>query len=172
VTAQAIASSLAHTGRVSFFRPTRKVTAPDGRTWEIYVSRFEPPSWKPSDYQSLADDLGGTFYLARLFLLFFLIEIPLFLIHEVLWPLLRMIVTLPWTVAKGLRSRQLRVEAVSFFPWPESHLWLTTKDHVGRVVEQVAAGLESGGVARPLGADFKGSQEMVASTFRGLRRDD
>jgi hypothetical protein len=156
---------------VSFLRPARTVQAPDGRSWEIYVSRFEPPRWKPVDYQAFSDDFGGAFYLARVLFLAILIEIPIFVVHDVLWPLLRMILVLPWTIVRGLRSKELRVEAVSFFPWQESHLWLTTRDHVARVVEQVAAELELGQVARPLGADFRGSQEMVASSFRGLRRD-
>lgn len=112
---------------MSLLRPARTVTAPDGRVWEIYVSRVKPPSSKPSDRSPPSRDEGVT--------------------------------------------RELRVEAVCFFPWPESHLWLTTKDHLARVVEQVAVGLGAGQVALPLGAEFKGSQEMVASTFRGLHRD-
>lgn len=148
------------------------MVGPDGRCWEIYVSRFKPPSWKPSDYDSLADDFGGAFLLARLLVFFVVIEIPLFIVYNVLWPLLRMLLTLPWTLYRGIGSRQLRVEAVSFHPWQESHLWLTTRDHVGRVVEQVAAGLEAGDVPQPLGAEFRGSQEMVAASFRGLNRRD
>ncbi len=116
---------------MSFLRPARKVTAPDGRAWEIYVSRFSPPSGSP----------------------------------------LRLLLTFPRTLARGLRSEELRVEAVSFHPWPESHLWLTSRDHLGRVVEQVAAGLEAGQVAQPVGARFRGTQEMLAGTFRGLGRD-
>ena len=111
---------------MSFLQPARRITDPDGREWEVYVSRF-----------------------------------------ELMRPFLRMLATLPQTIARGLRSRQLRVEAVSFHPWPESHLWLTTRDHVARVVEQISAGLLVGEVARPLGSEFRGSQELVAETFRG-----
>jgi hypothetical protein len=136
------------------------------------VSRFRTPAWKPSDYESLADDMGGAFALARLMVLFVVIEVPLFILHQVLWPLLRFLVLLPWTVARGLRSGEIRVEAISFFPWEESHLWVTSKDHLARVIDQVAAGLVTGDVAHPLGADFRGSRQLVASTFRGLNRPD
>jgi len=111
---------------VRFLRPARKVTDPDGRVWEVYVSRL-----------------------------------------ETMWRFPRMSALLQRTV---LRSRQLRVEAVTFHPWPESHLWLTTKDHVARVVEQIAVGLLAGEVARPLGAEFKGSRERVAMSFRASNR--
>jgi hypothetical protein len=156
---------------MSFFRPTLTVTDPEGRIWEIYVSRIKPPRWKPPDYRSFADGLGGAFLLLRFLLVFILIEIPLFVVFRILWPLLRIAVSVPRTLTHGLRSKQLRVEAVSFHPWFESHLWMTTKDHVARVVEQVAAGLEAGQVAKPLGAEFRGSQEMVAASYRGLNRD-
>jgi hypothetical protein len=106
------------------------VTAPDGRVWEIYVSRF-----------------------------------------KVVRPALRMIARLPLTIVEGMRAEELRVEAISFLPWTESHLWITTKDHLARVVEQIAAGLAAGDVARPLGAEFRGSQEMVGGKYRGLNRD-
>jgi hypothetical protein len=159
---------------VSLLRPARTVSAPDGRRWEIYVSRFAPPRWTPGDYDSLADDYGGipVFAFARVLVLLVLIEIPLFLVHNILLPLLRWLVTLPFAVVRGHRSGRIRVEAVSFFPWEESHLWTTTRDHVANVVEQVAAGLERGEVSKPLGAVFEGSQEMIAGSFRGLHRDD
>ena len=157
---------------MSLFRPDRVVTGPDGREWEIYVSRYQLPGWKPSHYSSALDDFGGAFYLARMMILFVVVEIPLFLIHNVLWPLLRFLLTLPWTLARGLRSKQIRVEAVTFYPWEESHLWVTTKDHVDEVIRQVVRGLRAGEVAQPLGAQFRGSRQLVGGTFRGLQRDD
>jgi hypothetical protein len=111
---------------VRFLQPARKVTAPDGRDWEVYVS-------------------------------------------ETMRPLVRVAAKLRRTILGGVRSQQLRVEAISFLPWPESHLWLTTKDHVHRVVEQVAAGLLTGEVARPIGAQFQGSREVVGGSLRSTR---
>jgi hypothetical protein len=83
-------------------RPARKVTGPDGRGWELYVTR------------------------------------PLGL--------------LPARLARRLRPGDLRVEAITFLPRREGYLWTTNGDHLDRVVEQIAAGLAAGELARPLGA--------------------
>lgn len=136
------------------------------------MTRFEPPAWKPAPYSSAADDYGGAFYAARLMILFVVIEIPLFIVLCLVVPLLRFVVLMPWTIVRGLRSQRLRVEAVTFYPWHESHLWFTNRDHVDEVVRQVARGFTMGDVAQPLGADFRGSRQLVGGTFRGLARDD
>ena len=154
------------------FDPVRTVTGPDGRVWEIYVSRFKTPGWKPSHYGSAADDFGGAFALARLMLLFVIVEIPLFLVYCVLWPLLRFLVLLPWALARGIRSKEIRIEAVTFYPWPESHLWVTRNDRVEEVLLQVVRDLRVGEVSQPLAAEFRGSRHLVGGTYRGLRRDD
>jgi hypothetical protein len=154
------------------FDPVRTVTGPDGRVWEIYVSRFKTPGWKPSHYSSAVDDFGGAFYLARLMLLFVIVEIPLFLLYYVLWPLVRFLVLLPAAVASGLASNEIRIEAVTFYPWPESHLWVTKKDRVDEVLLQVVRDLRVGEVSQPLAAEFRGSRHLVGGTYRGLTRDD
>jgi hypothetical protein len=157
---------------VSLFRPARVVTGPDGRLWEVYVSRFQTPGWKPSHYTSPADDFGGAFYLARLMVLFLVVEIPLFVLHQLLWPLVRFVLLLPFTLARGLGAREVRIEAVTFYPWPESHLWVTARDRVGEVLEQVVRDLRVGDVAHPLAAEFRGSRQLVGGTYRGLARDE
>jgi hypothetical protein len=63
-------------------------------------------------------------------------------------------------------ARRLRVEALCFFPWQESHVWLTTKDHVTDVLRQIAAGLALGDVVHPLGADFRGSNQRIGDRLR------
>jgi hypothetical protein len=62
-------------------------------------------------------------------------------------------------VASLLRrpSRALRVEAVTFLPRRQTYLWTTTTDHIARVLDQIAAGLEAGELARPLGAVYRGA---------------
>jgi hypothetical protein len=50
----------------------------------------------------------------------------------------------------------LRVEAVTYLPNREAYVWITTTDHVERVLAQIEAGLEQGALARPLGATFHG----------------
>ena len=53
-------------------------------------------------------------------------------------------------------AEALRVEAVTYLPHHETYLWTTTTDHIARVIEQIAAGLEQGYLARPLGAVYRG----------------
>ncbi len=154
------------------FDPVRTVTGPDGRVWEIYVSRFKTPGWKPWHYGSAADDFGGAFYLARLMFLLVIVEIPLFLVYCIIWPLVRFVVLLPWALVQGFKSKEVRVEAVTFYPWPESHLWVTKKDRVEEVLFQVVRDLRVGEVSEPLAAEFRGSRHLVGGTYRGLKRDD
>jgi hypothetical protein len=66
--------------------------------------------------------------------------------------------------------RQLQVEAVTYLPRPETYRWTTTSDHVTRVIDQVAAGIEAGDLARPLGALFHGSDASRGDTPPGERR--
>jgi hypothetical protein len=100
---------------MGLFGPERKVVGPDGREWELYVSK-----------QPTADSAA---------------------------------------------PRRLRVEALCFFPWQESHVWLTTKDHVAEVLRQIAAGLALGDVVHPLGADFRGSNQRIGDRFRSSVTD-
>jgi len=143
---------------MSVFWPARKIVAPDGRAWEIYVSRFRWPTWKP--YRINAG--GGIWQL---------LSIPVYLVTEILWPLLRMLLTLPSAAFAAMRAETIRVEAISFIPWPEAHLWITTDDQLARILNQISYGLETGRVVQPIGADFRGSEEKVGATYRLRRRD-
>jgi hypothetical protein len=139
---------------MGLFRPTRKVTDPSGREWEIYVLRYKQPAWDPQDYDSFSDDVPfGPFLLADL-----LFGLPRFLYHHVLVPIWRFLVDLAFAVGRGRRTRTVWIEAISWdvMPHRESILWTTTRDHVARVVDQIAAGLEAGEVVRPLGGTFAG----------------
>ncbi len=137
------------------FRPARSVTDPNGRNWEIYVSRTELPRWQPAS-SNLDDD--PSFYNPLLYA-FQVLAIPfLFLIYHVLAPLLRALFELPGLIVRGRRSGVRIVEAISFWPVRETYTWTTTGDHVQRVVDQVARGLEQGELAHPLGATFRGAR--------------
>ena len=63
---------------MSVFRPKRKVTAPDGCEWEIYVSRVPLPAWRPARNSTF--DLTGM----PVDYLFLLLEIPRFLFNQIL----------------------------------------------------------------------------------------
>jgi hypothetical protein len=114
---------------VGIFRPARKVTDENGRDWEIYVSRTELPRWRTPKEATL---------------------------HQIVVPLVRYLVGLPALFLRGRRSGVRSVAAITFWPVKETYTWSTTGDHVQRVVDQIAEGLEHGDLARPLGATFRG----------------
>jgi hypothetical protein len=130
------------------FRPARKVTDRNGRQWEIYVSRSEIPAWRPDDTNYDTSTLWHPLEV--------LLSPLLFLLYQIIIPVGRVLLELPGAVFRGRRSGVRIVEAITFWPAKEIYTWTTTGDHVQRVVDQIAAGLEQGDLARPLGATFRG----------------
>jgi hypothetical protein len=140
---------------MGLFRPSRKVTDPGGREWEIYVLRYGQPSWQPGQYQSFADDFADSgLRMGLLFPIALLIDLASFVLHQVLVPAARFVVVLPVAVLRGKRGRKIWIEAISLdlAPYKEVIVWTTTPDQLERVLDQVTAGLAAGEVARPLGA--------------------
>ena len=87
---------------MGFFRPERVVTGHDGREWEIYLSRFESPGWKPH----LRDVPVEARLHAR----------PRHLARELLWPAARFAALLPWALLQASRSKRIHIDAVTFYP--------------------------------------------------------
>jgi hypothetical protein len=132
---------------MGLFRPARKVTTPNGDYWELYVSKTALPAWKGSDADALGWD-GD------------LVELPLTMLTA-LWanlilPLARVVFLLPMAVVRGRRSRAVRIEAVQTFPQRQVLLWTTTDVHRERVLDEIAAGLSQGKIARPAGCVYSG----------------
>lgn len=80
------------------------------------------------------------------------------LVTQVLWPALRVVVTLPYTAGRALTARTRTVEAIAFYPHETRYAWTTTPAEVGRVVDEVAAALAAGRIARPAGAAYLGER--------------
>ena len=138
---------------MSLFRPVRTVTSADGDYWELYVSKTALPQWRQS---RSGGDIGSCD--PRLALL----ELP-FAILGALWglviaPLFRFAFLLPLAVARGRRSRAVRVEAVRGFPEREVFLWTTTDEQVEAVVDEIAVGLAQGKLLQPEGAVYSGRE--------------
>ncbi len=124
------------------------MTSPTGDYWELYVSKTALPRWSGSDAQFGWD---GT-----------LIGLPIAL-GAAVWfslvlPLGRVLMLLPLAMVRGHRSRAVRIEAVKNFPRREVLLWTTTDGHLPRVLDEVAAGLSEGTIARPVGAVYTGPE--------------
>jgi hypothetical protein len=140
---------------VSIFSPRRKVTAPDGVEWEIYISRFAFPRWRPATYDGLASTGSGT----PADLLFFVLEIPLFVFNQIVLPLGRLVVDLPSAAMRGRRTTDVTVEAVCFWPHRVSLVWTTTPNDADIVVSRIAAALARGDEPNPPDARFVGRVE-------------
>jgi hypothetical protein len=141
--------------RVSIFSPQRKVTAPDGVEWEIYVSRFSLPQWRPATYEGFASSGSGT----PADLVFFVLEIPLFVFKQIMLPLGRLVVELPSSVLRARRTTEVTVEAVCFWPRKVSIAWTAMPDDAALVVSRVAAALARGEEPLPPDARFLGRVE-------------
>jgi hypothetical protein len=150
-----VAGPLVDTPRMGLFRPAATVTSPSGDHWELYVSKTALPAWKGTD----ADDvyLGG-----QLNADIGLIELPLMILSfvwaNVLVPLARVAVLLPVAVARGRRSRAVRIEAVTTFPYRQVLLWTTTDAYRQQVLDEIVAGLARGTVVQPAGAVYSGAR--------------
>ncbi|HEY4348456.1 MAG TPA: hypothetical protein VGM80_12780 [Gaiellaceae bacterium] len=140
---------------MGIFRPERIVTGHDQREWEIYVSRFESPGWKPAESPAKGKLRPGSR-----------------LMRNVVWPAGRFVVLLPGALVRATSSTRVRIEAVTFYPWPESQAWSTTKEHLADVMFEVVRGLRIGEIARPDDADFHGSRQLVGGSFRIARPSD
>jgi len=128
------------------------VTAPDGVEWEIYVSRFALPAWRPEAY---GFSPTGT----PLDLVFFVLEIPVFVFKQILLPFGRLVVELPAAAVQARRAATVTVEAVCFWPSRVSLAWTTSPDHATVVVSRVAAALARGEEPQPPDARFVGRVE-------------
>jgi len=140
---------------MGLFRPATTVTSPSGDYWELYVSKTALPAWKGSD----ADDIdpGGlnTTEVGLFEIPFMLLA---FLWADVLVPLARVAVLLPVALARGRRSRAVRIEAVTTFPRRQVLLWTTTDTCRQRVLDEIVAGLAQGKVVQPEGAVYSGAE--------------
>lgn len=130
------------------------MNAPNGDYWELYVSKTALPRWKGTDTDD-AVDLSA--YGSGPFELFDLpFMVAAFVWANILVPVTRVLVLLPIAVVRGRRSHAVRIEAVQTFPQRQVLLWTTTDVHRDRVLDEIAAGLAQGKIARPAGCVYSG----------------
>jgi len=144
---------------MGWFRPRRTVSDPSGQQWELYVSRVAPPSWSEGEGSELASSPPLSMPGAELMLLTIPFAIVGFLWSSIIVPLARFVFLMPFAVVRGRRSHAARIEAMCFYPEPETRTWTTTIDQVDSVLEEIAAGLEAGKVVQPAGAVYLGSHD-------------
>mgnify|MGYP000088298948 CR=1 FL=1 len=139
---------------MGLFRPRRKVIAPDGREWEIYVTRLVLPEWSSEEVTTSTGYGDGL--LSEIFV-FVVIDLPKMVARQLVYPLLRALALFPATLLRARKGGVLTVDAVCFWPDRQGYRWTTTAEQIDKVTEEIASGLAKGRIDRPAGAEFHGA---------------
>jgi hypothetical protein len=139
---------------MSVFRPSVKVTGPEGREWEVYAYKLNLAA---RDYFELdLDDVpGGTAPGGAV----------LGLVGAVIWIVMlipRLLMRLGDVAVAAVRaasSDRWTIEAVTWLPRPERYAWSTTSEYKGQVLAQVEGHLARGDIP----------QHLTNATYLGLR---
>jgi hypothetical protein len=130
---------------VSVFRPSARLTAPDGREWEIYAYKLQVGARAEWDTDLLDDQPGygpGGAEIA--------------LVNAVAWlallvpRLLFRLVDVAVGAVRALSSDAWTIEAITFMPQRQSYTWRTTSEYRGQVLAQIEGSLARGHVPQQL----------------------
>jgi hypothetical protein len=132
------------------FRPVATVDAPDGRTWEVYVSRFRGPGWRPWSYD---EPPYGTSSSAGPWVVVGALQ---FLVYDLVLPTISYLLRLPAALVRSRRSSTWIVEAVCWWPHEQRFQWWVDARERSRVADEVVRGISEGRWAQPAGAVFNG----------------
>ncbi|HKI91277.1 MAG TPA: hypothetical protein VJ986_03155 [Gaiellaceae bacterium] len=137
---------------MSVFRPSVRVTGPDGSEWEVYAYRIALPSWgrDPVDVEFGGADvrsqaLSGLFAAVQ-WLLGGAVRLGALLVWH-----------LPRAVLRALGSEEWTIEAVTWQPHRTSLAWRTTREYRGHVLAQVEGQLARGETPKPNHAQYLGT---------------
>jgi hypothetical protein len=138
---------------VSVFRPAARLTAPDGRTWELYAYRIQLPRRRRHDRGVGLDETSSPGHAAS------------GLLDGLVWLLggvPRLLVLLLWDAPhaglRALGSDEWTIEAITWEPHRTAYTWRTTGEFRGHVLAQIGGQLARGETPRPGHATFVGVQ--------------
>jgi hypothetical protein len=140
---------------VSVFRPTVRLTAADGREWEIYAYKLEVGDRAEWDTDLL--DVEGMYGPGAA---------EFAIVNAVIWlvmlipRLLMRLLDAGLAAARAVRSDTWTIEAITFMPPRQSYAWRTTSEHRGQVLAQIEGSLQRGDVP----------QNLRNATYVGWRR--
>ncbi len=140
---------------MSVFRPSVRLTSPDGHAWEIYVYKLEVGDRAEWD-TDIVDDPGMSTTASG--------EIAL--VNAVVWLVMLIprlfvrILDAGLAAARAVRSDAWTIEAITFMPSRQSYTWRTTGEHRGQVLAQIEGSLQRGDVP----------QHLRNATYVGWRR--
>ena len=135
---------------MSVFRPSARVTGPDGSEWELYAYRLQLPrrrAYDPggSDFEALRGPLPNPF------------DALLWLVGNTGLLALRLLWDVPRAAVAALRSDEWTIEAVTWTPRRTSLGWRTTREYRGHVLAQVEGQLARGETPKPHHARYLGT---------------
>ena len=133
---------------MSLFGPEVTIEAPDGSRWEVYVSRFRDPGWRPWIYEEAPYSNASGPWLV--------IGVLQFVVFDVVLPTISYVLRLPVAFVRSRRSRTWVVEAVCWWPHEQRFQWWVDAGDRSRVTDEVAKGISEGRWAQPAGAVFNG----------------
>jgi hypothetical protein len=114
---------------------TLRTQSPDGRKWEVSVSRIRLPSWHHSTFHP---DEGSDYFVLAFE---YLILAPLFWF---IFPLIRAIVLFPIAIVRSLFSSTRWVEAVCRDPAEIRIVWKTKRAGANQIAAEIASRLRRG----------------------------
>jgi hypothetical protein len=137
---------------MGLLRPTRKAIDPEGREWEVYVSRTQLPQWRTSEHELLPDPVH---YSA----LGVLLDAVFTILGAVLLPLVRVVAALPSALWRSRKARVYRIEAITYWPHRQTQTWTTQPTDLEEALIAITAGIRKGIPARPACAIYLGQSE-------------
>jgi hypothetical protein len=140
---------------VTVFRPSARVTSPDGREWEIYAYKInvrDRETWDVDDPVTSAPAEEVAWVISGVLWVVMLIPRLLLRMVDVAVGAVRMLGSDEWTI-----------DAVTYMPPQTVHTWTTTSEYKGQVLAQVEGHLARGDVAiRLTHAVYRGEDSRSA----------
>lgn len=140
---------------MSVFRPTVRLTAPDGREWELYAYKLDVGVRAEWDTDVAHADTTPAPAAAGLAIVNALVWLVM-LVPRLLARLLDVAVA----SVRAARSDDWTIEAITFMPQKQSYVWKTSGEYRGQVLAQVEGSLARGHVP----------QQLRNATYVGWRR--
>jgi hypothetical protein len=125
----------------------RRVTGPDGREWEVRIVRVRLPGWRPGSFDPWEESLGTP----RMTILL----LPFAILSWFVFPLLALLVALPFALVRSLFSRRRWIEAETSRPTPELVRWRTSAARAEAAANEIASALSTGYDAKVADAELE-----------------
>lgn len=131
---------------MSWLRASRKLVDPSGVEWDIYVTRIHVP--ETGDLFPAVNDQPHVSMLgfAGVF------------VNLVVRLVVRVVVVLPFSLVRSRFGITRRIEAITEWPQPITHVWDVQGPPGKLLLDEIARGLALGTVPEPAGAVYRGTR--------------